>query len=1465
MKEYVNPGSGSVSWRICATVPKGRQLSIPFCFDYDSAGVHHLESNSPGNLAWNSNTSYLAQGGWSYSLPQLSEVTRQDVNGSYQCDFATDYLFQTATGERHPMYLSVVAPAPGAPSSSCSNTSPSRTAVTTAGEGPILASTTAPSGSFAVTATTITDADGTRYIFHQPNKEATANGFAAELPDLIEDRNGNQITVTDSGAGKISLADTVGRTLLATSGFGATGNTVQISGQSAPYTIGWGTASTNFTVAATVESGSCTVPLTVAGSQSVITSITLPDNRQFQFQYDSTYGLLEKIIFPTGGYIRYAWGLGSQAEEGTFDASSGTCSVRYDQPVLTDRYVSLDGTTEILHQSRAYTTTWGTGSSWSSKQTTVTNYDLLRGTNFQTAYTYAGYGVPLQPNDDTASTLQIPLEQTIVHKDWNGATLRTLAETWNNPRELASQQITENDNEVSKQTYAYDQNEQQTEKDEYGYGSSSPGSLTRITVHAYGCNPAAHIVDRPTTVEIEDVNHNRVAETDYAYDQSPLQLSGAVDGRDPAYASTGSITARCNVTTLTKYNYTGNISEAFTYDDAGNPLTHTDGNGNTTSYAYGSALEAAYVTQTTLPSTSTGGKSIQHSVQMGYDLASGLMTSRTDVQNGITINYSFGDPLDRPTEIDFPDGGKTTYAYASSSVETKRLRTGSTWTDHFDHWDGLGNSDRSLTYNGTNWDTVDTAFDGEQLPLYVSYPYFSSGTASSKATTNSAEPGDTSAFDGLGRATQVTRSDGAVVATSYSGPNLTITDEAGRQRQQMYDALGRLIEVKEYTDSLGDHYSTYYGYGLLDDLKSVTQGTESRTFDYDNLNRLVDATNPESGTVSYTYDNNGNLIKKQDANGTIINYTYDALNRLRTRSHTVASPTASTPSVQIDYDIDSTGASTYDAYGHMTRVIAGSTSIGMDQYDAMGRLETYDTAISGANYHTSLRFDYIGDPVWESYPDGRTVNFSTDQEGRPYWAGDGTTNYAFSSYRDYNPAGALAGEGFGNGLVEFVAYNNRLQPTQITVKNPNDATNNTWRMNLSIGYTQSGVQTADNGNVVRLVDNLGNASQAYTLHSDNLNRLSQWTSDAGTNCQFAIDAFGNLNLSSGSGCGMIGGLSFNGHNQIVGYTYDPSGNLLSDTSGSSYTWDANNQLVSFAAPGASGSYVYDGLLRRDQKVVGTTTTTYVHDALGNIVAELTGGTWTDYIFANRAETADMARDIGTGADRIAEVVGTGVSTVHFFHKDQVGTTRAITDQNAANLVSCSQNTMYPNGSFLTYSPLGTPLDCTQSISDYQFVAHEQDPESLLGQFRYRKYSSLEARWVSADPAGINGTTPPSPERFGLSVAPDRISANCCGAIPPIELAAAPAPGFGLPRGAINPSNPQSWNSYNYALNKPALLVDPNGTFILPWRDYSCFATESQWAGGLFVAGVIMSWSPVGIAYMWLAGMMDLYHGLFCPE
>src|SRR5262249_9161055 len=114
-----------------------------------------------------------------------------------------------------------------------------------------------------------------------------------------------------------------------------------------------------------------------------------------------------------------------------------------------------------------------------------------------------------------------------------------------------------------------------------------------------------------------------------------------------------------------------------------------------------------------------------------------------------------------------------------------------------------------------------------------------------------------------------------------------------------YDGLGNLLRVEQHG---GTADSTQW---------------RVRTFTYNSLSQLLTATNPESGTISYTYDNDGNLLQKTSpAPNTAVgsgitqpvSYCYDELHRITKKDylpHTYTPPACPITAPVVNYAYDS--------------------------------------------------------------------------------------------------------------------------------------------------------------------------------------------------------------------------------------------------------------------------------------------------------------------------------------------------------------------------------------------------------------------------------------------------------------------------------------------------------------------------------------------------------------------------------
>jgi YD repeat-containing protein len=768
-------------------------------------------------------------------------------------------MFDDAGGGKHALYLSAWFPGGQVPI--CQEMTPPPVLALYSGDTQVFATLPTPtyqSQAPYLVPVTVWDADGTTYSFS--SESLFFGSWTTALPATVEDRNGNLLTYSGQSNGAISVVDTAGRTVISTSGFGASGNTISIAGVNNPYTLYWestpaGTYNSGAVFLPWGDSNPCGPAWPTANTQTTsVSNIVLPNGQQYTFYYDSGSGFINKIVYPTGGWVQYTWQQNTASEVGMLTDSGNnpqSCYYHYGLPAIVKRQVSFDGSTVAEEQDFSYTTNWSNDTQWTTKTTTVTTKDLVRGGSFQTTYTYSGYYLQVPPNIWAAVGAEVPLESQIVYGDWNGSTRKTVNKTWANQYELTSvQTIVGTNGPSSRVTYKYGNwLAQVIEKDEYDFGQSSP---SRQTITNYQTQPTAMgstINDRPCQVIVYDSTKTRVAETDFYYDggtslcateNQAFSATASVSGLPPGthdevnYAHS-SLTPRGNVTQEIRWLNGGTSpTTTYAYDETGQVLSSTDACGNTScsdmtgashtaTYSYNDAYTVLSGSQNTSYTPSNGNTNamlteivdpLGHTEMFTYDYNNGQLTSSRD-QNDINANragtaYIYNDPFARPTQVNYPDGGQTTYSYNDSSFSasantpsvTKTVKLSSTVSETTTTArDGVGHVVRTILSSdpdsSSGNDYTDTSYDGSGRVLQQSNPY----------RPGSSNPTDGTAsytYDALGRTTWVQRQDGSVVQTVYdqastntSGVCTTVIDEAGNPRKTCTDGLGRLIEVDE--------------------------------------------------------------------------------------------------------------------------------------------------------------------------------------------------------------------------------------------------------------------------------------------------------------------------------------------------------------------------------------------------------------------------------------------------------------------------------------------------------------------------------------------------------------------------------------------------------------------------------------------------------------------------------------------
>lgn len=151
------------------------------------------------------------------------------------------------------------------------------------------------------------------------------------------------------------------------------------------------------------------------------------------------------------------------------------------------------------------------------------------------------------------------------------------------------------------------------------------------------------------------------------------------------------------------------------------------------------------------------------------------------------------------------------------------------WAESITYFDGLGRAWKSREINSQGNIEVKKEFDAQGRVLKVSNPY----RIDAGGNPVEAVYWTTNVYDEASRIKEVVLPDGAKVITDYGvsitapiGVTKQITDQAGKKREGITDALGRMIRVIE--DPTRQPLNTDYVFDTLDNLRKTIQGEQSR-------------------------------------------------------------------------------------------------------------------------------------------------------------------------------------------------------------------------------------------------------------------------------------------------------------------------------------------------------------------------------------------------------------------------------------------------------------------------------------------------------------------------------------------------------------------------------------------------------------------------------------------------------------
>ena len=815
-------------------------------------------------------------------------------------------------------------------------------------------------------------------------------------------------------------------------------------------------------------------------------------------------------------------------------------------------------------------------------------------------------------------------------------------------------------------------------------------------------------------------------------------------------------------------------SRTYSYDAKGDLASTTDPAGNTTTYTYFDD-PAHYLDSVTDPLGRIGTRyeydadgrlaaiidENGNRSEQSYDLE-GFSGTISDFRGNVTTIYY--DDRGNVTREENPDGGVVTYVYGDADhpdLETAVTDPlGHTTSYRYDDNGNItlltppaGNSLRqtfdedskliSRTRPGQILETFTYNEDGllEEWGNHRSYTYTSDGRIAT--VTDSSDNIRIFGYGGtFGQLDHIENQSGATATATYAENGLPATasttfgtdsyeyDDDGRLLRSV-DPLGHEVSVtylgddpSTITDENG--IATNYTYNSDGQLTEESTAGATTTFAYDADGNRTSVTDPLGNHSTFTYDHAGRVITATDAAGNTTTHRYDlAGNRIETIDRLGR---------KRSFEYDGVGALTAERWHS-----PGDDSVIREillTYDNAGKIDTftdgdlsYDHTHLASIHPTTMVVNFPGRDsltLYHTYQDGDLLT-KTELPGASSLVFNRSVTTEVALLRFYTPDSGVTARADilrnGGRLPEQVLRYNDAS----TIATDSLVDSSTWSYDvngrpITIAHP-SGPLTLERdpgGRIGSLTDSTGSAAVSY----DSMNRVSGVDHPSGADETFSFEAGGNLNsdlLSAGNRLEARGDFEFD---------WDTEGNLIQRRNTSSgevmdLTWDYRNRLTHVeirptagAEPSAAIDYLYDYRDLLIGRVENGSTLWTIYDYNEMPVME-----YRD----DEAEAEAVYFFEPDGPDRFLGEWRSGQG-VRWFHSDQAGSVRAVTDDTGATIAT------------LQYGAFGEIRSLTETApgdaGPIRYAGRWHDPVTGFSYNRARFYDPALGRFLSEDPIGF---------------------------------------------------------------------------------------------------------------------------------